>query len=458
MNSGISHPICATVDGNLCLIEADAELRRLHLRAGGSDESPLAISALANFVRQCLGFGAKLSRALYISDGEQQFRIWAEAEPISTGARLRITSWQSVGAYESTNRFGPHVVSTPTISLADRAHTFIIQLDSALNIRGHSALTHRYAEDFPMGQPLTRAFIIEDEDNPTTLPLLSSVAERMAFSEKPVTARQSRRSYRVSGQPLWDANRSFAGYACTLQLVGDPMPITNSNGVIGITGGHFGRELAPVLRQPVGRIIANAETIAAKLHGSLREGYAAYAGDIANAARHLQSLIDDMSDLEAVESDSFQPAHDPIDLADVARRVVGLLGVKASDHHIRLIAPDDSVSVPAIGEFRRVLQIVLNLVSNAIRYSPDGSTVELRTAMEGDVAILRVIDQGAGIAEQDRERIFTKFERLGRHDDGGSGLGLYISRRIAAALQGSLLVENSGPEGSTFRLNLPARP
>ena len=208
----------------------------------------------------------------------------------------------------------------------------------------------------------------------------------------------------------------------------------------------------------MGRIIANAETIAAKMHGALREGYADYAGDIANAARHLQSLIDDMTDLEAVESANFRPADDPIDLADVARRVAGLLGVKASDHHIRLIVPEDSVTAPAVGEFRRVLQIVLNLVGNAIRYSPDGSSVMMQVERVGDSAILRVIDQGTGIAEDNRERIFAKFERLGRHDDGGSGLGLYISRRIATALKRKLDVEYSGPEGSCFRLTLPARP
>ena len=456
MTGALSHPIRALLDAELRLVEADAELRRLHIRAGGHEDDPLAVGALANVARQCLSFRARLSRQVRVSDGERLLALWVEAEPSGNGARLTISSWQALTEWDQPRPIGALHGQRPSLGM--RQEGILVQLDSALIIRGHSALTPIWAEDCALGQVLTAAFIIEDEGDSPTMPLLSAVAERLAFSDKPVTARQSRRSYTLSGQPLWDTQRSFAGYSCTLRQDGDAPTLSASGGAWALSGGNFGRELAPVLRQPVGRIIANAETIAAKMHGALREGYADYAGDIANAARHLQSLIDDMTDLEAVESANFRPADDPIDLADVARRVAGLLGVKASDHHIRLIVPEDSVTAPAVGEFRRVLQIVLNLVGNAIRYSPDGSSVMMQVERVGDSAILRVIDQGTGIAEDNRERIFAKFERLGRHDDGGSGLGLYISRRIATALKGKLDVEYSGPEGSCFRLTLPARP
>ncbi len=458
MTGALSHPIRAELDADLRIIEADAELRRLHIRAGGQENDSLAIGALANLARQCLRFRSRLSRHVRVSDGERLITLWVEMEPAEAGVRLTITSWQPLAELEHHRPFGALSMQSPNRQSDAPREGILLQLDSGLIIRGHSALASAWAEDCPIGQALTAAFVVEDEGGVSTVPLLSAVAERVAFAEKPVTARESRRGYLLSGQPLWDAQRSFAGYSCTLRQHGNALDLAASGGTWALSGGNFGRELAPVLRQPVGRIIANAETIAAKMHGALREGYADYAGDIANAARHLQSLIDDMTDLEAVESASFLPADDAIDLADVARRVAGLLSVKASDHHIRLIVPDDGVTAPAIGEFRRVLQIVLNLVGNAIRYSPDGSTVVMQVERAGDTAILRVIDQGGGIAEENRERIFAKFERLGRHDDGGSGLGLYISRRIATALKGQLDVEYSGPGGSCFRLTLPTRP
>ena len=93
----------------------------------------------------------------------------------------------------------------------------------------------------------------------------------------------------------------------------------------------IGREIAPVLRQPIARIIANAETIRTQLAGPLADQYSDYAADLAAAGQHLLALIDDLSDLEVVESEDFSTAPDRIDLADVARRAAGILGVRAQE-------------------------------------------------------------------------------------------------------------------------------
>ncbi|HEV7232807.1 MAG TPA: HAMP domain-containing sensor histidine kinase [Sphingorhabdus sp.] len=217
----------------------------------------------------------------------------------------------------------------------------------------------------------------------------------------------------------------------------------------------FGKHLAPALRQPLGRIIANAETIGSELQGPIRENYALYARDIANAARHLSALVDDLGDLEAVERADFKTARDHIELGDVARRVAGLLALKAADHSIRVVNPPESEKVPAIAEFRRTLQILLNLVNNAIRYSPDGTTIKIEIAADVDFSSISVSDEGAGVAADDREKIFDKFERLGRSGDGGSGLGLYISRRLARAMGGDLSVDKAEGGGAKFTLHLP---
>ena len=98
---------------------------------------------------------------------------------------------------------------------------------------------------------------------------------------------------------------------------------------------------------------------------------------------------------------------------------------------------------------------MLNLINNAIRYSPDGTEVQVEVGAEGGSAYISVADQGAGVGTEDYERIFAKFERLGRTGDGGSGLGLYISRRLARAMGGDLTVAAAKGGGAKFTLRLP---
>jgi signal transduction histidine kinase len=111
--------------------------------------------------------------------------------------------------------------------------------------------------------------------------------------------------------------------------------------------------------------------------------------------------------------------------------------------------------VPAIGEFRRVLQVLLNLLSNAIRYTPEKTIVRLDCGLDGGAAWIAVEDSGQGLTGPEAARVFEKFERLGRKGDGGSGLGLYISRRLARAMAGDLTVTSTPGEGARFCLRLP---
>jgi signal transduction histidine kinase len=162
-----------------------------------------------------------------------------------------------------------------------------------------------------------------------------------------------------------------------------------------------------------------------------------------------------LSDLEAVERPGFSTAQDDIELGEVARRAAGLLALTAADHRMTISLPDARTYVTAIAELRRVLQIMLNLITNAIRYSPDGTEVWVEVGAEDGFAFLSVSDQGAGVDANDHERIFAKFERLGRTGDGGSGLGLYISRRLARAMGGDLTIEAAKGGGAKFTLRLP---
>jgi signal transduction histidine kinase len=102
-----------------------------------------------------------------------------------------------------------------------------------------------------------------------------------------------------------------------------------------------------------------------------------------------------------------------------------------------------------------VLQILVNLIGNAVRYSPDGAMVWIRAEQVGDRAVVVIADQGKGIDIEDHERIFEKFERVDQNEPGGSGLGLYIARRLARAMGGEIGVDSAPGQGARFTFTLP---
>ncbi|KPQ31544.1 MAG: two-component system, OmpR family, phosphate regulon sensor histidine kinase PhoR, partial [Porphyrobacter sp. HL-46] len=205
----------------------------------------------------------------------------------------------------------------------------------------------------------------------------------------------------------------------------------------------------------------DAPDIRARLAGPLRDEYSDYAGTIASAGQHLAAMLDDLSDLEVVETPGFATVRERVDLVDAAGRAAGILGVRAQNREIKLIVAGDRGAAMALAEFRRVLQILINLIGNAIAYSPAGSTVTITaSAVDERRVAVSVADEGPGVTPEQAQRIFEKFERLGRDNDGGkdggSGLGLYISHRLAAAMDGSLTVASADGGGAVFRLELPA--
>ncbi|ANY20717.1 Non-motile and phage-resistance protein [Tsuneonella dongtanensis] len=436
------------------LIEADEPLAGLHRRCGGELPGTVAVPALLELVRKSRRLGLRLARTIEALDGEDTVRAWVEIEPESEGEAGGCSI--AVGAWSTSPRPAPS---------EDEASALRIAIDRAV-----AELTARLAPDqgvlaFDTSASDLAGLARAMRENPgkpwTEFVELPELAHRPPLHWRLLDGTRcvipgSKRGWTVTLVPLGRPDPGSAGFE--LLLVADaPLPaaILASEEPSRATP-SFGRELTPVLRQPIARIIANAETIRSRLAGPLAEEYSSYAADIAAAGQHLLSLIDDLSDLEIVEADDFRTAPDRIDLADVARRAVGILGVRARERGTTLVAPDDGISVPATGEFRRVLQVLLNLIGNAIAYSPGGTTVHIEVAREGDRARAVVRDEGPGIPADKLSSVFDKFERLGRGGDGGSGLGLYISRKLARAMHGDLTVESTPGEGARFTLDLPA--
>ena len=443
----------ARTDADDRLIEADEPLAGLQLRCGGDLPGTVAVPALLEIVRKARRLGLKVARTIEALDGDETVRAWVEIDP--EGDRDGGGCAISIGAWSTTPRNVPSDEETAALRIAiDRAVAELTaRLDSEQGVLAVDsaapdlAALVRKMRNAP-GTPWTEFVDLPD------LSLRQPIHWRLVDGAR-FAISGSQRNWTATLVPLGRPDPGSAGFE--LLLVADaPLyrePLSEAEPPASTPS--FGRELTPVLRQPIARIIANAETIRSRLAGPLAEEYSNYAADIAAAGQHLLSLVEDLSDLEVVEAEDFRTAPDRIDLADVARRAVGILGVRAREQGTRLVAPGDGLTVPATGEFRRVLQILLNLVGNAISYAPGGSTVRIEAWTEGDRAHVAVVDNGRGIADDKLERVFDKFERLGRGGDGGSGLGLYISRRLARAMGGELTVESALGEGARFTLELP---
>ena len=212
-------------------------------------------------------------------------------------------------------------------------------------------------------------------------------------------------------------------------------------------GGGLNDELDRALRSPLDRIIAAADKIVDRSDGPLRSDYASYAGDIAAAGRHLLSVIRAISDGVA--------ASQTVDLAACAKKAIGLLASVASARQVTLDLSDAAPAALARGEQRGVVQILVNIIGNAIRHSPAGGTVTIGLAEADARASVSVVDRGPGIAPADQQRIFERFERLGSSEADGTGLGLAIARRLARSMNGDIVLESVPGEGARFTLDLP---
>ena len=448
----------ASVDGTL--LSADAPVLALQREAGGDLRGPLAIPQLAAVVRLAARLGVAVSRPIVAAAERGDIDMWVRARgdngPHGPVISLSIIDWHERPSFALAGD-----MNRRDADLAGLADGWTWQIDTQLRFQMILAgmdVQGVLPPDPPLpGSRFSSYFRIQaDEDG--DMAILQGFTQRRAFRDQvAVLANDPDRFVRLSGFPLFDLAGQLVGYrgkACPVEEM--VLPPRVDPALLALYPAEFGKRLDRSLRQPLGRIIANADTISAQLEGPLRPDYADYANDIAVAGRHLMALVDDLADLQAIDRPDFSVIFEDVDLADIGRRAAGLLGVKALDRKIMIRPPEADQNMPAVGEFRRVLQIMVNLIGNAVRYAPVGSQVRIAVERERGQARITVIDQGPGVAPEDRERIFDKFERLGRDDPGGSGLGLYISRRLARAMGGDIVIGGAPGEGARFILSLPA--
>lgn len=423
------------------LVAADPELAALQMEAGSTIGGTLALPQIAAVARLARKLGIPVSRPAVAAGSDKDVDLWVRAVPQGDEVSLALEGWsvRPAAAPRLAALLGGEEAASTDPDAGEWA------ADQELRLLSISpALAERLgsAPDALVGQPLTRIFRLE-EDEAGEMPLVTALAARHGFSGQPARPRSGDSTIvTLSGEVMFSADGSFDGFSGRASAVGEQPAEPAAAGRLTIDSA-----LDEALRSPLDRIIECAERIAERGDGPLRSDYAAYASDISAAARHLLSVIHSMSDPPAGEQRS-------IDLAALAKEAVVLVEAAAEARGVT-ITLEASRRLRASAEERAVIQILVNLIGNAVRHSPTGGTVTIRFARMAATVCVVVADEGPGIAPADQQRIFERFERASA-DPGGTGLGLAISRRLARSLGGDITLESTPPAGARFTLALPA--
>ena len=225
---------------------------------------------------------------------------------------------------------------------------------------------------------------------------------------------------------------------------------------------QFLANMSHELRTPLNAIIGFSEIIRDKaLGGDIDERYAGYAEDINISGRHLLDLVNEILDLSKIEAGHFTISPESVDLQEVCRGMIRVMTLEAQKRSLDLrveLSPD---LPPLMADLRGLKKIILNLLSNALKFTPEGGQVTLRAerSEDGGVSIV-VSDNGVGIPEDQIERVMLPFEQIDNQysrSGGGTGLGLALISGLTELHGGRVHVDSSVGEGTTVIVSFPPR-
>ena len=220
---------------------------------------------------------------------------------------------------------------------------------------------------------------------------------------------------------------------------------------------EFLASMSHELRTPLNAVIGFSEVLLERMFGDLNERQDEYLRDIWGSGRHLLELLNDILDLSKVEAGRMDLEPSAFSVADVIDSCLSLVRERAVRHGVTL-ERDVAADVGFLeADELRFKQVLLNLVSNAVKFTPAGGQVVVRATSDGAGVTVTVADTGVGIAPEDRARIFESFQQGGRGpaQQEGTGLGLTLSKRIVELLGGSMWVDSEVGVGSTFGFTVP---
>lgn len=177
--------------------------------------------------------------------------------------------------------------------------------------------------------------------------------------------------------------------------------------------------------------------------------------EVQDSAERALTLLEDLLDLSRLDADRLEPVVKPMDAWLVVREAVATVEPAAERKGVQIALQGPEGTVPAHSDPQRIRQILINLLTNAVRHSPQDETIDVVVATADDELQFEVVDRGEGIDPEQQAIIFEAFERAGKQKERGTGLGLALSRKLARLLGGDLRVESSSGQGARFVLRLP---
>jgi len=212
------------------------------------------------------------------------------------------------------------------------------------------------------------------------------------------------------------------------------------------------------LRTPLNAIIGFSEVLGERMFGELNEKQAEYTEDILSSGRHLLSLINDILDLSKIEAGRMELELTKFDLPSAVENALILVRERATRHGIKLERAIDDRLGDFTGDERKVKQILVNLLSNSVKFTPEGGKIHVNASLNNGSVIISIADTGIGIAKEDQEAIFEEFRQVGTNyaqKREGTGLGLTLTRKFVEMHGGKIWVESEPGKGSTFTFTLP---
>jgi signal transduction histidine kinase len=177
---------------------------------------------------------------------------------------------------------------------------------------------------------------------------------------------------------------------------------------------------------------------------------------VAEESERLSTMVENLLDASRIGAGGLELTREPVNIPRLVRQAVQKMEPLSARHHFVIAVPDDLP--PVLADYARVEQVLINLLENAIKYSPGGGQITITSDLTSDEVILHISDEGIGVPEAERERIFSRFGRLNSRvvrQMKGVGLGLYIARAIITAHGGRIWVDPAPGGGAQFSFSLP---
>jgi PAS domain S-box-containing protein len=213
------------------------------------------------------------------------------------------------------------------------------------------------------------------------------------------------------------------------------------------------------LRTPLNAVLGFSDLLGEERYGPLNERQQRYVGHIHTGGKHLLTLINDILDLSKIEAGRLQLAIENVAIKTSFAETLDNMRPLA-DKKLHVLVSNVSGDLSVLADSTRLKQVLMNLIGNAIKFTPEGGRIELAARKTGDVVRLEVRDSGPGIPPEERDRIFEAFYRLRQSGKAieGTGLGLAITQRLVELQGGKLGLESELGKGSCFYFTLPAVP